>query len=353
MFGTSPGRGGQVLKTPLGDIPVYNNVREGLDAGHRFNTGVVYLPPSGVRDGVAELIRVNPELRKIVIVTEKISVHDAREIRAMASSNGVDIFGGNCLGVADSWNQVRIGGALGGDNPDETLLQGLGRDLLQLRQLHHHDRAATCATGGLGHDDARSRRGKDVYIHFAAPRLRPRASTTTRAARRRCCMSSPAATTSATSTSTSRSSPASSGAGRRKLTRAVGHAGAMAGGGDDAEDKERWFMEKFGVDAHLHAGEPGAARRKGAVVTNIAHIPAALTAVMALNGVEPDFAPRGQPVAEALVRPTIRVSRCRPSSICRWSRRRRPTTRRSPALQPAGRRGVPAPDDEGRARARR
>jgi len=53
VFGTSPGRQGQVLETPSGDIPVYNNVREGLAAGHRFNVGVVYLPPSGVRDGVA------------------------------------------------------------------------------------------------------------------------------------------------------------------------------------------------------------------------------------------------------------------------------------------------------------
>ena len=34
VFGTSPGRTGQVLKTPAGDIPVFNNVREGLDAGH-------------------------------------------------------------------------------------------------------------------------------------------------------------------------------------------------------------------------------------------------------------------------------------------------------------------------------
>jgi hypothetical protein len=46
VFGTSPGRRGQVLETPNGNIPVYNNVREGLDAGHRFNCGVVYLPPS-------------------------------------------------------------------------------------------------------------------------------------------------------------------------------------------------------------------------------------------------------------------------------------------------------------------
>ena len=73
----------------------------GWTPGTAFNTGVVYLPPSGVRDGVAELIRVNPDLRKIVIITEKIAVHDAREIRAMAQANGVDIIGGNCLGVAD------------------------------------------------------------------------------------------------------------------------------------------------------------------------------------------------------------------------------------------------------------
>src|SRR6516225_3394321 len=53
VFGTSPGRRGQVLETPIGDIPVFNNVREGLDDGLSFNTGVVYLPPTGVRDGVA------------------------------------------------------------------------------------------------------------------------------------------------------------------------------------------------------------------------------------------------------------------------------------------------------------
>lgn len=124
VFGTAPGKGGQVLATPAGDIPVYNNVREGLQAGHRFNCGVVYLPPSAARDGVAELIRVNPELRKIFIITEKIAVHDAREIRAMGQQAGIDIFGANGLGVADSWNRVRIGGALGGDNPDDSLRKG-------------------------------------------------------------------------------------------------------------------------------------------------------------------------------------------------------------------------------------
>src|SRR3990167_5191033 len=97
VFGTSPGRRGQVLETSLGNIPVYNNVREGMEAGHRFNVGVVYLPPSAVRDGVAELIRVNPDVEKVIILTEKVAVHDAREIRALGQQRGVDIFGANCL----------------------------------------------------------------------------------------------------------------------------------------------------------------------------------------------------------------------------------------------------------------
>ncbi|HEX8930698.1 MAG TPA: CoA-binding protein, partial [Actinomycetota bacterium] len=79
---------------------------------------------------------------------------------------------------------------------------------------------------------------------------------------------------------------------KSKLTRAVGHAGAMAGGDDDAAAKERWFMEKFGVDGIFTPDRPIFSER-GAVVTNIAHIPAALTAVMRENGARPDFAPEG------------------------------------------------------------
>ena len=51
-------------------------------------------------------------------------------------------------------------------------------------------------------------------------------------------------------------------------------------------------MEMFGVDGLFTPRDP-VCSAKGAVVTNIAHIPAALTQVMALNGIEPDFAPKG------------------------------------------------------------
>src|SRR5207302_7100823 len=77
---------------------------------------------------------------------------------------------------------------------------------------------------------------------------------------------------------------------KSKLTRAVGHAGAMAGGADDAVAKERWFMEKVGVDG-IFTPEKPVLSAKGAVVTNIAHIPAALTAVMLETATRPHFAP--------------------------------------------------------------
>ena len=78
VFGTAPGRLGDNLGTPIGGIPVYNNVREGMAAGHQFNVGVVYLPPTAVRDGVFELIRVNDKIEKVIILTEKVPVQIGR-----------------------------------------------------------------------------------------------------------------------------------------------------------------------------------------------------------------------------------------------------------------------------------
>jgi succinyl-CoA synthetase alpha subunit len=289
VFGTSPGRRGQVLPTNAGDVPVYNNVREGLDDGLTFNTGVVYLPPSGIRDGVAELIRVNPDLRKIVLLTEKGSVHDAREIRALGQANGIDIFGGNCLGVADSWNRVRIGGALGGDHPEEVLIKG-SIAIFSNSGGFTSTIAQYLSTEGWGTTTLISS-GKDVYIHYAA---RDFAYALKNDARTKAAVlyAEPGGYYEHGVDFGKPTVACVVGRWKSKLTRAVGHAGAMAGSGDKAEDKERWFMENFGVDGIFTPEEPIASAR-GAVVINIAHIPAALTAVMKLNGVAPDFAPRG------------------------------------------------------------
>ena len=289
VFGTSPGRRGQVLETPIGNVPVYNNVLEGLNEGHRFNCGVIYLPPSAARDGVAELIRVNPDLKKIYIVTEKLSVHDSREIRAMGQQNGIDIFGGNSLGVADAWNKVRIGGALGGDSPAEALRKGSIAIFSNSGNF-----TTTIATylrmAGWGTTTLISS-GKDVYIHFAAPEW---AFALANDARSKAAVMyvEPGGYYEYDAEYTKPIVACVVGRWKSKLTRAVGHAGAMSGGSDDAAGKERWFMDKFGVDG-IFTPEKPVFSAKGAVVTNIAHIPLALSAVMRENATRPDFAPEG------------------------------------------------------------
>ncbi len=289
VFGTSPGRGGQILETPAGDIPVYNNVLEGIAAGHAFNVGVVYLPPSGVRDGVAELVRVNPELEKIVILTEKVSVHDAREIRAIGQLRGIDIFGANCLGVADSWNRVRIGGALGGDHPEETLYKG-SIAIFSNSGGFTATIAQYLAMAGWGTTTVISS-GKDVYIHYAARDFAHgfRNDDRSKAAVLYC---EPGGYYERDVDFGKPAVACVVGRWKSRITRAVGHAGAMAGSGDKAEDKERWFLENFGVERVFTPDDP-VCSDKGAVVLNIAHIPAAVTALMKRHGVQPDFAPRG------------------------------------------------------------
>ena len=289
VFGTSPGKRGQVLETTIGNVPVYNSVLEGLADGHRFNCGVIYLPPSGARDGVAELIRVNPELKKVYIVTEKLAVHDSREIRAMGQQNGIDIFGGNSLGVADAWNRVRIGGALGGDSPSEALRKGSIAIFSNSGNF-----TTTIATylrmAGWGTTTLISS-GKDVYIHFAAPEFAFAMANDART-KGAVLYVEPGGYYEYDADFTKPVVACVVGRWKSKLTRAVGHAGAMAGGADDAGAKERWFMEKFGVKA-IFTPEKPVFSAKGALVTNIAHIPAALTAVMAENAARPDFAPEG------------------------------------------------------------
>ena len=289
VFGTAPGKGGQALATASGDIPVYNNVRDGLQAGHRFNCGVVYLPPAAARDGVAELIRVNPQLKKVFIVTEKIAVHDAREIRAMGQQAGVDIFGANGLGVADAWNRVRIGGALGGDAPGDTLRPG-SIAIFSNSGGFSTTIAQYLRMAGWGTTTVISS-GKDVYIHYAAPEF---AFALANDARSKAAVlyCEPGGYYEFDAQFTKPVVACVVGRWKSKLTRAVGNAGAMAGGNDDALAKERWFMDKFGVDAAFTPDKP-VFSAKGALVTNIAHIPAALTAVMRANATMPDFAPEG------------------------------------------------------------
>src|SRR4030095_12179604 len=133
--------------------------------------------------------------------------------------------------------------------------------------------------------------GKDVYIHYAAPEF---AFALANDARTKAAVlyAEPGGYYELDAEFNKTIVACVVGRWKAKLTRAVGHAGARAGASDDALAKERWFMEKFGVDGVFTPAQP-IFSAKGAVVTNIAHIPLALAAVMRENATRPDFAPEG------------------------------------------------------------
>nr|MDJ0892695.1 CoA-binding protein [Gammaproteobacteria bacterium] len=289
VCGVQPGRSGSVLKTEVSDIPVYNTVAEALDAGHRFNVAVVYVPPAGVKDAVIEAVRVNPRLARVVIVTEKVPLRDARVIRQYCQLQCVDVFGGNCLGVADAHHHVRIGGALGGSHPAESLVPG-SVAIYSNSGNFTTTIAVYLLSEGWGTTVSLSS-GKDVYIHFAAPEF-THAFHNDRRSRAAVMYIEPGGYYERNLVFDKPVVACVVGRWKDRLTRACGHAGAIAGSGDNAAAKEAWFMDKLGVEDLFSAANP-VCSAKGAVVTNIADVPTAMTAVMALNGQSPDFAPRG------------------------------------------------------------
>jgi len=296
VAGVQYGRRGE-LETAVGSIPVYSSIRDVMDQDIFFDIGVIYLPPPAVSQAVAELVYYNENLKRVVIVTEKVPTRDSRNCRFVCQEAGVDVIGANCLGVANVWDHVRVGGALGGDNPAEALVKGSVA-------LHSNSGNFTTTiaeylrSAGFGMSTAVSS-GKDVYIHFAVPEFLYAAQNDPRSKavalyvepggyyekqaldwimERRFGFNKPIVV-------------CVTGRWKKDLQRACGHAGALAGSGDDAESKERWFDDYFGVPIF----DPAApvVSKRGVRVASIQHFPEAMKAVFACIGEEADFPQQG------------------------------------------------------------
>ncbi len=285
------------LETAIGNIPVYQSVRDVMHQGHIFDMGVIYLPPSAVSQAVSEMIQLNEHLKRIVIVTEKVSLRDSRNIRYICQEAGVDVIGANCLGVANIWDHVRVGGALGGDHPEESLVKGSVA-------IHSNSGNFTTTiaeylkTKGFGITTAVSS-GKDVIIHFALPEFLFAAQNDSRTKAivlyvepggyyekmalemindRKFGFNKPIIV-------------CVTGRWKKDITRAVGHAGALSGSGDDALSKEKWFDEYFGVDV-FDPKNPKVSK-KGVRVSSIQNIPDAVKYVYEKIDEPTDFKPYG------------------------------------------------------------
>lgn len=296
VAGVQYGRSG-VLETPIGDIPVYQRLAEVMKH-HTFDTGVIYLPPGAVFHAVTELLHYNKVLKRIVIVTEKMSVKDQLVIREICQSNKVDVFGANSLGVGDSWNRVRIGGALGGDKPEESLVKG-SIAIYSNSGNFGNTIASYLKTSGFGTTTIVSS-GKDKIIQFGLAEFLNAAQNDIRT-KAVALYIEPGGRYEQEALDMIKAKTLKfnkpmvvcvTGRWKSQLTRAVGHAGALAGDGDDAESKEKWF------DAYLHMQafnpeKPEKVSKKGIRVSSIQHIPQAIKAVFDKLGLERDFEPIG------------------------------------------------------------
>ena len=297
VAGVQYGRGGSEMETEMGNIPVFGSIKEVVSSGIKFDTGVIYLPPTAVNHAVSELCANNPHLEKIIILTEKISVSDAKMIRWGCQQRKVDVYGANCLGIANPWDQVRLGGALGGDKPLESLKKG------SVAIYSNSGNFTTTIseylkTAGFGTSTLLSS-GKDIYIHFAMAEFLRCAQNDDR-----------------TKAVVVYVEPGGyyekqaldwiaeglyefdkpiiacvTGRWKASISRACGHAGAVGGSGDDALAKEKWFDEYFGVGVFDPANPK--VSKKGVRITSIQEVPTALAAVAELIGQKPDFEPIG------------------------------------------------------------
>lgn len=90
--GVSPGKGGQEVE----GVPVFDTVAAALE-NTAVDASVLFVPARGVKDAAFE--QMENGIKRIVILTEHVPVHDAIDIMAYARDRGVTIVGPNTFGL--------------------------------------------------------------------------------------------------------------------------------------------------------------------------------------------------------------------------------------------------------------
>jgi len=104
--GVTPGRGGEVVE----GLPVWDSVLEAQDAAGPINTSVLFIPAPLVKSAAIEAFTAGVKL--IVIVPDRVPLHDVMEIKAAAVEYDADFLGPNTLGTLSPG--VGVLGMMGG-----------------------------------------------------------------------------------------------------------------------------------------------------------------------------------------------------------------------------------------------
>lgn len=114
--GVTPGKGGQEVS----GVPVFNSVKEAVEAVGQVDVSQVYVPPLMALDASREAIEAGVKFLHIFV--EKIPVLDTAKILAYAKKNNVRILGPASVG-AISPGEGKIG-SIGGPNPNAVFSKG-------------------------------------------------------------------------------------------------------------------------------------------------------------------------------------------------------------------------------------
>jgi succinyl-CoA synthetase (ADP-forming) alpha subunit (EC 6.2.1.5) len=93
LAGVTPGKAGQTVH----GIPVFDSVFDALEKFPEINTSIVFVPANFATDAIFEAIEANIKL--IVVITERIPMHDAVKFVNYAKIKGITIIGPNCPGI--------------------------------------------------------------------------------------------------------------------------------------------------------------------------------------------------------------------------------------------------------------
>lgn len=93
LAGVTPGKGGEKVH----GIPVFNSVAEAIEVYPEINSSIIFVPAPFVADAVYEAIDAGIKL--LVIISEKVPVHDELKFVNYAKYKGCLIIGPNCPGI--------------------------------------------------------------------------------------------------------------------------------------------------------------------------------------------------------------------------------------------------------------
>lgn len=91
--GVTPGKGGQKVE----GVPVYDTVEQCLREHPDATVSSIWVPARFAREAILEAIDAG--IKTVVVITERIPIHDMLYVREKAKAKGVVVIGGNTPGV--------------------------------------------------------------------------------------------------------------------------------------------------------------------------------------------------------------------------------------------------------------